>query len=108
MSNYQRKNTGGAMFPEQNKKSAQAPDFTGEVEFLRDEVLHLVEALKAGNKAKLRIAGWKQTSKKDKPFMGLKLTVPQAPKQNPFDDQSSGQNDPWGDGSNDLDDTIPF
>jgi hypothetical protein len=103
---YSRDKSGGVLFIEEKKKSQNAPDFTGEVEFLREEVMHLVEALKAGNEAKLRIAGWKKVSAKGKKFISLSLEIPRS-------SEGGGQkketpSDGWGDDDNDLDDEIPF
>ncbi len=103
---YARDKTGGILFIESKKSSPKAPDFTGEVEFLRDEVMHLVEALKAGNEAKLRIAGWKKVSTKGNKFISLGLEIPRKASD---EGTKSSEGDGWGDDDkDDLDDQIPF
>jgi|TARA_B000000609_G_C23981440_1_gene244697 hypothetical protein len=55
----------GVLFTNNNKKTPNQPDYTGDLE-LSDEVINdLVEQMSRGNpKPKLRLAGWKKTSKK--------------------------------------------
>ena len=55
----------GVLFTNNNKKTPNQPDYTGDLE-LSDEVINdLVEQMSRGNpKPKLRLAGWKKTCKK--------------------------------------------
>jgi len=103
----QRKKSGGALFFETNKRSEDSPDFSGEIEILKEEAMHIVEALKAGRDPKLRIAGWKKVSAKGNKFIGLGIEIPRNNKTEKSDDWGPDPKDDWGD-KNDLDDQIPF
>ena len=63
----------GVLFTNERKQTPKQPDYTGDLE-LSDEVINdLVDQMSRGNaKPKLRIAGWKKTSKKTgKVFVSL-------------------------------------
>lgn len=63
----------GVLFTNDRKQKPNQPDYTGDLE-LSDEVINdLVEQMSRGNaKPKLRLAGWKKTSKKTgKAFVSL-------------------------------------
>jgi hypothetical protein len=63
----------GVLFTNDRKQKANQPDYTGDLE-LSDEVINdLVDQMSRGSsKPKLRLAGWKKTSKKTgKTFVSL-------------------------------------
>lgn len=56
----------GALFTNDKKGNENAPDWTG--------------PCKVNNKD-MRVSAWKNTDKKGNPYIGLKFSEPQAPKQ---------------------------
>ena len=66
----------GALFA-QKSDNPKGPNYTGSIELDETLIAHLSAALKAGKPAVLRLAGWKQVSKKNgKGFLSLKLSAP--------------------------------
>lgn len=93
---------GGVLFPNTNKRSDNAPDFSGNVEFDSSLLLEIQAQLAAGaDRAKMDIAGWRR-QKDGREFMSLKISAPY--------DKDRRSSFPSGGKSKspDLDDEIPF
>jgi len=63
----------GAIFPNKSKKSKDHPDFTGSIDLSQGLVRKLVDTIKNGGGAKIRVAGWKNTSKAGAGYLRLKV-----------------------------------
>lgn len=93
MSEFDNK-AGGALFPAR-KTTANQPDFTGEVTIDQELLEYLAVSLRTGKPMKLRLAGWRKTSKGGKDYLSIlpskvverTETKPQPHKQasSPFD-----------------------
>ena len=79
-------NSNFSLFPTQEKKSEKSPDFSGTIEIPVDQINSLVGHL--GTKpesnykdepvVRLRVAGWKTTSKSGKNYVNGKVSIPMA------------------------------
>ena len=70
---YTNKPNSGVLFPQKDKKSDRAPDFTGNIEIGED----VLEAIRRGTSGtvKLRLAGWKKTSDKVGVYLSLSVSA---------------------------------
>lgn len=88
-------NASFSLFPSQEKKSERSPDYSGTIEISVDQINALTAHLgsqpednwKDEKVIKLRIAGWKATSKAGKDYVNGKVSVPMA--QSPTATQGS-------------------
>ena len=77
-------NSNFSLFPVQEKKSEKSPDFSGSIEIPVDQIDSLIAHLgtkpetdwKDNPVVKLRVAGWKTTSKSGKNYVNGKVSVP--------------------------------
>jgi uncharacterized protein (DUF736 family) len=84
-------NASFSLFPAQEKKSERSPDYSGTIEIPADQINALVAHLGTAPEnnwrdepvLKLRIAGWKATSKTGKDYINGKLSVPMAQSATP-------------------------
>ena len=84
-------NASFSLFPSQEKKSERSPDYSGTIEIPVDQINALVAHLGTAPEnnwrdervVKLRIAGWKATSKAGKDYINGKLSVPMAQSATP-------------------------
>ena len=97
-------NASFSLFPAQEKKSERSPDYGGVIEIPADQIDALVAHLGTKPEAnwrdedviKLRIAGWKATSKGGKSYVNGSLSfgnfmggIPQGQQQAPADDEEA-------------------
>jgi uncharacterized protein (DUF736 family) len=91
-------NASFSLFPAQEKKSERSPDYGGVIEIPADQIDALVAHLgtqpennwKDEPVVKLRIAGWKATSKGGKSYVNGKVSIPQGQQQQaPADDEEA-------------------
>ena len=90
-------NASFSLFPAQEKKSERSPDYGGVIEIPADQIDALVAHLGTKPEAnwrdedviKLRIAGWKATSKGGKSYVNGKVSIPQGQQQAPADDEEA-------------------
>jgi len=73
----------GAIYTNDYKKTEKQPDWTGKVELSKDLLKQLVEKVKAGDIAELRVALWDRTSKAGKEYKYARLDVAEAKKEEP-------------------------
>lgn len=66
---------GGVLFPNDQKKSDKAPDFSGSVELDETTLAELQSQLAANPHAKFDIAGWRKQSN-GREFISLKISPP--------------------------------
>ena len=90
-------NASFSLFPTQEKRSERSPDYSGSIEIPVADIDALVAYLGSQPEAnwrdepvvKLRIAGWKATSKGGKGYLNGKISIPQDQRQQaPADDDS--------------------
>ena len=87
-------NASFSLFPTQEKRSERSPDYSGSIEIPVADIDALVAHLGSQPEAnwrdedviKLRIAGWKATSKGGKSYLNGKISIPQQQQQAPADD----------------------
>ena len=87
-------NASFSLFPTQEKRSERSPDYSGSIEIPVADIDALVAHLGTQPEAnwrdedviKLRIAGWKATSKGGKSYLNGKISIPQQQQQAPADD----------------------
>lgn len=83
-----------SLFPQEQKKSENSPDTTGNIEVLATEIPNLISYLQTAEKSedyqgnqivKIRMAGWTKESKAGKRFQSGKVSPPMtnAPTQAP-------------------------
>lgn len=84
----------GALFANDRKQSDKAPDWKGDVELSVDLLKKLAVEVKAGNPAKLSIAGWNRAAKNGKTFISLKFSIPYVAQQ-PTQAAPAKHKDPW-------------
>ena len=78
-------NASFSLFPTQEKRSERSPDYSGSVEIPAADIDALVAHLGTQPESnwrdepvvKLRIAGWKATSKGGKTYLNGKISIPQ-------------------------------
>jgi uncharacterized protein (DUF736 family) len=94
---YELRNNTGNLFATKVKKHPKAPDYQGEM-LVDISTLEVIDG-----KAKIRLAGWKQTSAKGTTYLSLNIDTwkPDNAKQNTASTQQT-------DTSEGLDDDIPF
>jgi uncharacterized protein (DUF736 family) len=89
-------NASFSLFPTQEKRSERSPDYSGTIEIPIADIDALVAHLGTQPEAnwrdedviKLRIAGWKATSKGGKSYVNGKISIPQDQQQQaPADDE---------------------
>lgn len=88
---------GGALFINRNKSNERAPDLSGDVEISMDLLKVLVEAAKANQPLKMRMAAWVKEGRSGK-FYSISLS----------EDKKGGAQPPAKKPSLDLDDEVPF
>lgn len=87
----------GSLFAQQEKRSENAPDYTGNI-IVGDEVVDHIK--KSGGMVKLRIAGWKKTAKTGNVYLSLSVSL-DTPKQatparkGPYNRRNEGNDSPW-------------
>ena len=82
-------NASFSLFPTQEKRSERSPDYSGSIEIPVAEIDALVAHLGTQPESnwrdedviKLRIAGWKATSKGGKSYLNGKISIPQEQQQ---------------------------
>ena len=88
-------NASFSLFPTQDKRSERSPDYSGSIEIPVADIDALVAHLgtqpepnwRDEDVIKLRIAGWKATTKTDKSYLKGKISIPQQQQQQaPADD----------------------
>ena len=76
-----------SLFPQDQKKSENSPDTTGNIEVLATEIPNLISYLQTAEKSedyqgnqivKIRMAGWTKESKAGKRFQSGKVSPPMA------------------------------
>ena len=82
----ERPQSDGAIYQNNFKKTDKQPDWTGKIEIHRDTLKELVEKVKTGEPAELRVALWDRTSKNGNEYKYARLDIPMvqdkpAPKQ---------------------------
>jgi uncharacterized protein (DUF736 family) len=90
-------NASFSLFPTQEKRSERSPDYSGSIEIPVADIDALVAHLGSQPESnwrdedviKLRIAGWKATSKGGKSYLNGKISIPQEQQQQqaPADDE---------------------
>ena len=89
-------NASFSLFPTQEKRSERSPDYSGSIEIPVADIDDLVAYLGTQPESnwrdesviKLRIAGWKATSKGGKSYLNGKISIPQEQqRQAPADDE---------------------
>jgi uncharacterized protein (DUF736 family) len=105
----------GVLHPNEYKKTANHPDYRGNITMDRELVQCLVDQLKDGNKyAEIEIAGWKKVSGAGKQFLSIAPSIPyrltEKGKEREREKAEQGRFEPSPsfDEGNDLDDEIPF
>jgi uncharacterized protein (DUF736 family) len=90
-------NASFSLFPTQERRSERSPDYSGSIEIPVADIDALVAHLGSQPESnwrdepvvKLRIAGWKATSKGGKSYLNGKISIPQDQQQQaPADDDS--------------------
>lgn len=71
----------GAIYTNDYKKNDKQPDWTGKVELSKDLLKQLVEKVKVGGVAELRVALWDRTSKAGKEYKYARLDIAEAKKE---------------------------
>jgi len=88
-------NASFSLFPTQEKRSERSPDYSGSIEIPVADIDALVAHLGSQPEAnwrdepvvKLRIAGWKATSKGGKSYVNGKISIPQDQQQQQATDE---------------------
>ena len=71
----------GALFANDRKQNLKAPEWKGDIELSPELLKKLAMELKAGNPAKMSLAGWNKTSKNGNTFISIKVSPPYVPPQ---------------------------
>ena len=71
----------GAIFTNDYKQNEKQPDWTGTVEIPKELLKDLVEKVKQGQTAELRVALWDRTSKNGKDYKYARMDIPMPKKQ---------------------------
>lgn len=80
----------GALFKNEHRKTEKSPLLTGTIDLDRTLVTYLIEQLRAGQRARITIGGWKNiSSKTGKKYFTIKASPEYKPKDSelPLDDQ---------------------
>ena len=71
----------GAIFTNDYKQNEKQPDWTGTIEIPKELLKDLVEKVKQGQTAELRVALWDRTSKNGKDYKYTRMDIPIVKKQ---------------------------
>ena len=71
----------GAIFTNDYKTGEKQPDWTGTIEIPKELLKDLVEKVKQGQTAELRVALWDRTSKNGKDYKYARMDIPMVKKQ---------------------------
>jgi hypothetical protein len=71
----------GAIFTNDYKQNEKQPDWTGTLEIPKELLKDLVEKVKQGQTAELRVALWDRTSKNGKDYKYARMDIPIVKKQ---------------------------
>lgn len=83
-----------SLFSAKEKKQEKSPDYTGNIEILKSELDEMIRTLQAQTPetnykdeevVKLRIAGWKATSKNGLDYINGKISEPLPPRSSDTD-----------------------
>jgi len=80
-SNEERMQSDGAIFTNNYKDNEKQPDWTGHVILDKNLLKALVEKVKSGQEAKMRVALWDRQSKNGNDYKYARLDIPQPPKK---------------------------
>ena len=72
----ERKQSDGAIYTNNYKKSATQPDWTGKITLDRDLLKDLVKRVQDGEEADIRVALWDRTSKNGNEYKYARLDLP--------------------------------
>ena len=72
----ERKQSDGAIYTNNYKKSATQPDWTGKITLDRDLLKDLVKKVQEGEQAEIRVALWDRTSKNNNEYKYARLDLP--------------------------------
>ena len=72
----ERPQSDGAIYQNNFKKTDKQPDWTGKIEIHRDTLKELVEKVKTGEPAELRVDLWDRTSKNGYDYKYARLDIP--------------------------------
>lgn len=90
----------GAIFINNFKKGDKQPDWTGKIEMSKALLKQLVEKVKEGEEAVVRVALWDRTSKENKDYKYARIDIPQEQKAEPVQ--------PKVEDNDDFENSIPF
>tara|TARA_B100001057_G_C22616169_1_gene858544 strand:+ start:83 stop:424 length:342 start_codon:yes stop_codon:yes gene_type:complete len=76
----ERPQSDGAIYQNNYKKTDKQPDWTGKLEIHKDTLKELVEKVRGGEQAELRVALWDRTSKNGNDYKYARLDIPMKPK----------------------------
>jgi len=68
----------GALFPNNNKRSDNSPDMTGNVVISEDVLDYILREAERGNEVKLDLSGWRRMSRDNNSFTSIKIAIPYA------------------------------
>ena len=71
----------GALFANDRKQNLKAPEWKGDIEISPELLKALATELKAGNPAKISLAGWNKVSKNGNTFISIKASTPYVSQQ---------------------------
>jgi len=77
MSTEERVQSDGAIFTNNYKDNEKKPDWTGKVNLDKNLLKSLVEKVKSGQEAELRVALWDRKSKNGNEYKYARLDIPQ-------------------------------
>ena len=77
----ERKQSDGAIYTNNYKKSATQPDWTGKITLDRDLLKDLVKKVQEGEQAEIRVALWDRTSKNNNEYKYARLDLPMKKKE---------------------------
>ena len=72
----ERKQSDGAIYTNNYKKTATQPDWTGKITLDRDLLKVLVKKVQEGEQAEIRVALWDRTSKNNNEYKYARLDLP--------------------------------
>ena len=77
----ERMQSDGAIYTNNYKQNDKQPDWTGKVALDKNLLKALVEKIKGGEEAEMRVALWDRTSKNGNEYKYARLDIPQPQKQ---------------------------
>ena len=77
----ERMQSDGAIYTNNYKQNDKQPDWTGKVTLDKNLLKALVEKVKGGEEAEMRVALWDRTSKNGNEYKYARLDIPQPQKQ---------------------------